>query len=259
MSFENKVAVVTGAASGIGYAISKMLIENGATVVGFDLNQELLQQREQELATEKDTAGKFIGVQVDVASEQSVQAGIELIVQKFKTLDFAFNVAGAARLSRIIDLKVEDWSFTIDICLRGMFICMKHEARIMNKDGAIVNITSLNSHVPLYGGSAYASAKAGAEMLTKNAAIEFMELGIRVNAILPGLVETPINKDLRDNPKLLAAYLERIPMRKAALPEDIAKPSLFLASDAASYITGASLLVDGGWAISGYPEMKDYI
>lgn len=253
MSFQNKIALVTGAASGIGYAISKMLVENGAVVVGFDLNQDLLRQREDEFK------GQFFGANVDVSSEESVKSGIDLVVQKFKSLDYAFNVAGAARLSKIIDLKVEDWDFTVDICLRGMFICMKHEAKIMDTGGAIVNITSLNSHVPLYGGSAYASAKAGAEMLTKNAALEFMELGIRVNAILPGLVETPINKDLRENEQLYSAYMDRIPMKKAAQPEDIAKSSLFLASDDAKYITGASLLVDGGWAITGYPEMKDYI
>ena len=110
----------------------------------------------------------------------------------------------------------------------------------------------------MHAGSAYVSAKAGVEALTKNGALEFAEHGIRVNAILPGLVQTPLPRRHFDNPDALAAFVERIPMGRPAQPEEIAAPALFLASDDASYVSGVSLLVDGAWAVSGYPDMRPF-
>jgi meso-butanediol dehydrogenase/(S,S)-butanediol dehydrogenase/diacetyl reductase len=110
----------------------------------------------------------------------------------------------------------------------------------------------------MHAGSAYATAKAGVEMLTKNAALEFAELGIRVNAVLPGLVETPLTRRHFDNPDALAAFISRIPQGRAAQPAEIAGPALFLASTDASYVSGSSLLVDGAWAVSGYPDMRPF-
>ena len=125
--------------------------------------------------------------------------------------------------------------------------------------GAIVNIASLNAEVPAHGFAAYTSAKAGAEMLSRNAALELAEQGVRVNAILPGLVETPLTKPFTENQAVMAAFLERIPVKRAARPEEIAEPALFLASDAASYVSGASLRVDGAWATTAYPDMRPWL
>ena len=125
--------------------------------------------------------------------------------------------------------------------------------------GAIVNISSLNAHVPLFGGSAYASGKAGVEMFTKNAALELGRNGIRVNAILPGLVATPLTARFIGNEALYQDYIQRIVLGRAASPEEIAAPTLFLASDEARYVTGTSLVVDGGWEITNYPDLSKYM
>jgi meso-butanediol dehydrogenase / (S,S)-butanediol dehydrogenase / diacetyl reductase len=137
---------------------------------------------------------------------------------------------------------------------------MKHEARQMlgRGVGAIVNIASLNAHVPMHAGAAYASAKAGVEMLTKNGALEFTGQGVRVNAVLPGLVETPLTRRHFENREAHATFMARIPAGRAAQPAEIAAPALFLASDEAGYVSGASLLVDGAWAVSGYPDMRPF-
>ncbi|WP_163971159.1 SDR family NAD(P)-dependent oxidoreductase [Oceanobacillus halotolerans] len=251
--FTNKVALVTGAASGIGYAITKQLINEGATVVGADLNEEGLRQLESQL---KD---KFIGVKADVTKEEDHEQLVSKTVGQFGKLDFAYNVAGASKAGVITDLSKEDWNFTVDLVLNGVFLGMKHQARQMKKQesgGAIVNVSSLNAHVPMYSGAAYTSAKAGVEMLTKNGALELARHNIRVNAILPGLVDTPLTEGFNSNAEIKEAFMERIPMNRAADPKEIAAPALFLASEEASYVNGASLLVDGAWAVSGYPDLS---
>ena len=252
--FANQVAVITGGASGIGLAIGRRLHAEGASVVAADLNLDRLQQIEAELG------GRFLGVRADVTQEADIEAMMETATQRFGAVHCAFNVAGASRPGYIVDLTEADWDFTVDLCLKGVFLAMKHEARQMigNGGGAIVNVASLNAHVPMHAGSAYVAAKAGVEMLTKNGALEFAADGIRVNAILPGLVQTPLTRRHFDNPDAHAAFVERIPLGRAAQPEEMAGPALFLASADASYVSGASLLVDGAWAVSGYPDMRPF-
>jgi len=250
--FAGKVAVVTGAASGIGLAITKRLLAEGARVVGSDLRRI------------DDLGAGFIGVEGDVTQEASAEQLVATAVERFGGLHAAFNVAGGARGGYIVDLAEADWDFTVDLCLKGVFLGMKHQARQMMRQGttirtgSIVNIASLNAHVPMHAGSAYVAAKAGVEMLSRNGALEFAEFGIRVNAILPGLVQTPLTRRHFDNPDALAAFEQRIPMGRPAQPEEIAAPALYLASDDASYVNGASLLVDGAWAVSGYPDMRPF-
>jgi meso-butanediol dehydrogenase/(S,S)-butanediol dehydrogenase/diacetyl reductase len=252
--FEDRVAVITGGASGIGLAIARRLHDEGARVVAADLNLDRLQQIEAELGE------RFVGVRADVTREADIAAMMERAVERFGAVHCAFNVAGASRPGYIVDLAEGDWDFTVDLCLKGVFLSMKHQARqmIRQRGGSIVNVASLNAHVPMHAGSAYAAAKAGVEMLTKNGALEFAADGIRVNAILPGLVQTPLTRRHFDNPEAHAAFVERIPMGRAAQPEEMAGPALFLASDDASYVSGASLLVDGAWAVSGYPDMRPF-
>ena len=246
--FAGKVAVVTGAASGIGLAIVTRLLAEGAKVVGSDV------QPLPDLGTD------FAGIEGDVTRESAAEALVGTAVDRFGSVDAAFNVAGGSRAGYIVDLAEDDWDFTVDLCLKGVFLGMKHQGRQMMRQGSgsIVNIASLNAHVPMHAGSAYVAAKAGVEMLSRNGALEMAEFGIRVNAILPGLVQTPLTRRHFGNPDALAAFERRIPMGRPAQPREIAAPALYLASDDATYVNGASLLVDGAWAVSGYPDMRPF-
>jgi meso-butanediol dehydrogenase/(S,S)-butanediol dehydrogenase/diacetyl reductase len=246
--FAGKVAVVTGAASGIGNAIAKRLLAEGAKVVGSDLQPI------------GDLGAGFVGIEADVTKEAAAEQLVATAVDRFGAIHAAFNVAGGSRAGYIVDLAETDWDFTVDLCLKSVFLGMKHQGRQMMRqgNGSIVNIASLNAHVPMHAGSAYVAAKAGVELLSRNGALEFAEFGIRVNAILPGLVQTRLTRRHFDNPDALAAFEQRIPMGRPAQPEEIAAPALYLASDDATYVNGASLLVDGAWAVSGYPDMRPF-
>lgn len=254
LRFADKTAIVTGAASGIGLAIARQLIAEGASVVGSDINADLLAHVAKELG------GRFTGLSGDVTKEASAEALVARAVEKGGRLDLAFNVAGGNRAGYIVDQSEADWDFVIDLCLKGVFLGMKHQARRMigGGGGAIVNIASLNAHVPMHAGAAYATAKAGVEMLTRNGALEWADRGIRVNAVLPGLVETPLTRPHFQDPARLEAFKARIPMGRPAQPAEIAGPALFLASAEASYVSGASLLVDGAWEVNGYPDMRPF-
>ncbi len=252
--FQDKSAIVTGAASGIGLAIVRGLLADGARVAGSDINADLLRDVGRELG------GHFVGLPADVTKEADAEALVGLAVKTNGCLDLAFNVAGGNRAGYIVDQSEADWDFVIDLCLKGVFLGMKHQARQMMRQtgGAIVNIASLNAHVPMHAGAAYSTAKAGVEMLTRNGALEWAERGIRVNAVLPGLVETPLTRPHFQDPARLDAFHARIPFRRAAQPSEIAVPALFLASGEASYVSGASLVVDGAWAVNGYPDMRPF-
>lgn len=254
-NFNGKIAIVTGGASGIGYAIVERLLSNGAKVAVADLNSDKLKEMEE---TYK---GSLIGCVTNVTKESDIEALVNKTVETFGGLDYAFNVAGASKLGAIVDQSEEDWDFTVDLCLKGVFLSVKHEARYMKEHGggAIVNVASLNAHVPMFYGAAYSSAKAGVEMLTKNAALELTQYNIRVNAVLPGLVATPLTSGLTNIEAINEAYMERIPMKRAADPAEMAGPALFLVSDDASYVNGASLLVDGAWAVTGYPDLSKFM
>ena len=163
----------------------------------------------------------FVGHVADVTREADLAAGVEAAVGTFGALDVAFNVAGVSRGAPIVDLDEETWDFTVDRVLKGVYLSTKHEARAMRatgRGGAIVNMSSLNAHVPMHTGAAYASAKAGVEMFTKNAALEMARDGIRVNAVLPGLIDTPLTQRRLVNKPLMDAWLERIPQGRPGRP-----------------------------------------
>ncbi|ANU26297.1 SDR family NAD(P)-dependent oxidoreductase [Planococcus versutus] len=254
-NFQGKVAIVTGGASGIGSAITHRLLEAGVKVAVADLNEAKLKEMEDA------NAGNLIGVVANVTKEADIEALVKKTVEAFGSLDFAFNVAGASKAGAITEQSEEDWDFTVDLCLKSVFLSVKHEAKYMKEHGggAIVNIASLNAHVPMFYGAAYSSAKAGVEMLTKNAALELAQHQIRVNAILPGLISTPLTSDLTKVEAINDAYMDRIPMRRAGEADEMAGPALFLVSEDASYVNGASLLVDGAWAVSGYPDLSKFM
>jgi len=250
--FAGRTAVVTGAASGIGEGIARRLIAEGANVVGLDVAAEPLAVLGAELGD------GFLSVPTDVTDEDAVAAAIAAGVDRYAGIDLAFNVAGASRYGPITDLSADDWDFTVDLVQKAVFLCVKHQARQLiaqGRGGAIVNVASLNAHIPMVGGSPYSTGKAGVEMFTKNAALELAPNDIRVNAVLPGLVDTPLVAPVMGFAPAKQMFLERIPMNRAATPDEIAGPCLYLASDDATYITGTSLMVDGGWEVSNYANL----
>ncbi|MGW0174904.1 SDR family NAD(P)-dependent oxidoreductase [Rhodococcus sp. NPDC003322] len=251
--FSGRTAVVTGAASGIGEAIASRLLAEGATVAGIDLATDRLERMAEEFGN------AFLPTPADVTVEAEVESALAAAASRFGRVDLAFNVAGASRVGAIVDLDEADWDFTVDLVQKGVFLCTKHEARHMRaggRGGAIVNVASLNAHVPMPAGSPYSTGKAGAEMFSKTAAVELAPDGIRVNVVLPGLVDTPLVAPVMAYEPAHEMFLERIPVARAATPEEIAGPCLYLASDDATYVTGASLVVDGGWELSNYPDLR---
>lgn len=252
----DKVALVTGGASGIGAAIVTRLLEAGAHVVSVDVDESGLERSKAEAGAQLRTAV------VNVTDSASVQRGIAGAVDELGRLDLVFNVAGAVWPGTILDGSDEDWNATVAVSLTGCYLVTKSSAAVMRdsgRGGAIVNVSSLNAHVPMFGGSSYAAAKAGVESFTKSAALELAAHNIRVNAVLPGLVATPMTAALLSVPDLERDYLQRIPQGRPADPDDIAGPCLYLASDDARYITGTSLVVDGGWEITNYPDLRPYV
>ena len=258
--FADKVAVITGGASGIGLAIARRLVAEGGSVVLADINPTTLAAATAELGA------AAVAVEVDVRIESQVAQMVDTALARFGRLDLGFNCAGLSVFGELAELAEADWNTVLDICLKGAWLSLKHEARAMRASGggggggggAIVNIASLNSHVPMYGGGAYACAKAGVEMLSRNAALELTADGIRVNTVSPGLTVTPLTTGLRSSPQLEAEFMRRIPMKRSGTPDEMAAAALFLASDDAGYVTGSNLVVDGGWETTGYPDLSPY-
>lgn len=251
--FQGKAGIVTGGASGIGLAIVRRLVGEGGRCVAADVNGEALDALSAEIGDAVEP------VVVDVRNQSEVAAMAERAIARFGQLDVAFNCAGLSVFGELVELAESDWDTVVDICLKGTFLSLKHEARAMGESGgAIVNIASLNSHVPMYGGGAYACAKAGVEMLSRNAALELAPLRIRVNTVSPGLTDTPLTAGVRDVPGVEQAFMARIPLARWGTPGDMAAAALFLASEDAGYISGANLFVDGGWETTAYPDLRPF-
>lgn len=250
--FENKVALITGGASGIGKCIAERFVAEGAKVVIADISADGLN------AMKKELGAACLAIKTDVTKEAEVEKAVAAAVSNFGHLDIIVTSAGVGGLSLIVDYTEEGWDTEIDVCLKGTLLCMKHAGRQMiaqGKGGCIINIASLNSQQPAEGMAAYCSAKAGVEMLTKVGAMEMGPHKIRVNAISPGLIATPLTVILTGTPSILENYLENIPLGRSGIPEDVAHAALFLASDEASWITAENLFVDGGTVTKRYPQL----
>lgn len=253
--YAGKVALVVGASSGIGLAIAERLLASGARVAVAGRRAEEL------MAFQTRSGGAAVAVPADITDADQVAQMVRRTVDAFGRLDVAFNVAANLRLGPIADLSEEDWDAVQAGVLRGAFVCLKHQAAQMIEQGtggAIVNITSVSAHIPGRGAAAYSSAKAGLEMLTRTAALELAEHSIRVNALSPGLVMTPFTQPMLSHPEILEAYKQRIPLERAADPYEMTGPALFLGSSEASYVTGATLVADGGWSQTGYPDLRSF-
>lgn len=244
MRFENKVAIVTGGASGIGETTVRAFAKEGAKVVIADFSP-----RGQELSDELNAGGfDALFVKTDVTREDEVKHMVSATVEKFGRVDILFANAGIAKDAPAHQLSVEDWQRTIDINLTGVFLCDKYVIEQMlaqDSGGAIVNCGSIHSHAGKAGVTAYSSAKGGVKLLSQTLGITYAKQGIRVNAVCPGYIDTPLiaGRDKAMNEHLISLH----PMGRLGKPEEVAKAVLFLASDDASFITGTSLLVDGGY------------
>jgi 3-oxoacyl-[acyl-carrier protein] reductase len=248
---DSKVAVITGGASGIGRRTAELFIELGALVVLGDRNESLL--RETSMALGQQVCGTAV---IDVTKESDLRRLVQSAVDRFGRLDIAVNSAGIGALAPLHEQPVKTWRAVLDVCLTGVFLSVKHEARQMlaqGGGGAIVNIASINARQPAEGMSAYCSAKAGVEMLTRVAGLELGPKGIRVNAVAPGFVHTPMTAAAR--PGVAQRFLDMIPMGRPGTPGDIAQAVEFLVGENASWVNGETLVVDGGEVSREYPRL----
>ncbi len=239
-----RVAVVTGGSRGIGLAIAEGLARHGATLV-------LAGRTEATLAAAAATIGQAAGVQAaDVASEPDVLALRDAVLARHGRIDVLVNNAGINPIFRGIErTSLADWQSIIDINLTGTFLCCKHigGAMVEQGRGSIINISSVAGHVGLLRSVPYCASKGGVEMLTRALALDWAKRGVRVNTLAPGWVDTDLTHGLLEHDVHGKRLLDHTPMGRFATGDDMVGAAVFLASDASGYMTGQSLLIDGGW------------
>ena len=252
--FQDRVALVTGGASGIGKGTARVFAREGAKVViSTDSN---IKGGEETVRLIKESGGEAFFVKCDVTKESEVAAMIDTCVQTYGRLDYAFNNAGVGPDGKrlpfvpIVDCSEDIWDRTIDVNLKGVFLCMKYEIKQMMKQkyGAIVSTSSTGAFKAVSGFAAYDASKAGLHGLTRVAALECSNYGIRVNVICPGPTGNTLLMDnlLASNPEIIGNIPNVVPMGRLGEPEEIAEAVIWLCSDAASFITGVAIPVDGG-------------
>jgi len=248
-NLKNKVALITGARQGMGKSHAIALAKQGAKVVVTDINQADCQKVVDEI---KKFNGEAIAFKLDVSNKSEVDSVVAEIVKKFGQLDILVNNAGIAQFKPFLELSEEDWGRTIDINLKGEFLCAQAAARVMKeqKRGVIVNIASVamgQQGVGMPNIAHYCASKGGIAAMTEALAVELAPFNIRVNAIAPGMIETPMIDVVKSDPKTLEAMLQRVPLKRVGRSEEVSELVVFLASDSSSYMTGAVVVIDGGW------------
>lgn len=244
-----KVALVTGGRRGMGAADARALAIQGAVVVITDIDEETCQPVAQEIVG---VGGKASCFKMDVSNAQEVNDVFDKVIETYGRLDILVNNAGVYEPKPFLEITEAEWNRTIDINLRGQFLCAQRAAKEMakNKWGRIINIASIASGQVGVGVSAsahYTASKGGVIGMTETLAIELGPLGINVNAIGPGAIDTPMISASEMPKEQLDAIVSRLPIKRLGTPEEIASAVVFLASEEASYVTGATLFVDGGW------------
>ncbi|MBY4572543.1 short-chain dehydrogenase [Gordonia paraffinivorans] len=237
-------AVVVGGASGIGLATVDALIEEGVDVVVADVNGEAAEK----VAAERGTVS---ALRLDVTDEDSVAAGFDAVGE----FDTMVNCAGLSDPGALTELELSAWRHTVDVCLTGTFLVIKHAGQRIADGGSITCIASLNGRQPGSGMGAYCASKAGVLMLVEVAALELAGRGVRVNAVSPGLVSTPLTEGIGMIPGLTDEYIENTPLGRSGEPSEIADTVVFLASDKARWITGSAFDVNGGAHLKRYPDV----
>mgnify|MGYP001605852156 FL=1 len=246
---KNKVALVTGARQGMGKSHALALAKQGAKVVVTDINQEECQLVVDEI---KSMGGEAAAFKMDVLNKADIDAVFDEVVKQFGRLDILVNNAGIYAPKAALELTEEDWDRTIDINLKGQFLCAQRAAKEMakNKWGRIINIASVASGgvgVGISGGAHYTASKGGVLGMTETLADEWASLGINVNAIGPGAIDTPMVAAAQIPEDAMKAMLAKVPLKRIGKPEEVSAMVVFLASEEASYVTGATFYVDGGW------------
>jgi 3-oxoacyl-[acyl-carrier protein] reductase len=243
LELTGKVALVTGAAQGIGKAVAMLLAQRGADIIISDVNLEKAEETSKEIAT---LGPRTMAIRANVAVVEEVEKMVQAIIERFGQIHILVNNAGIARDKLLLRMTEEDWDLVLDINLKGTFNCTKAVIRYMSKQryGKIVNITSVVGEMGNAGQANYSASKAGVIGFTKTIAREFASRGINVNAIAPGYIVTPMTEVLPERAK---EDLKRmIPMERLGQPEDVAQAALFLVSEASNYITGQIINVNGG-------------
>ncbi len=243
MNLKGKIALVTGAGRGIGKAIAQGLSDCGALVAVNDIDPQSA------ALTAGILSGDAKAYPADVADPDAVRQMIEAIVAQWGRLDILVNNAGIEPKAPILEMSIADWQRTLDVNLSAAFYTSQAAGRVMKAagNGVIINIASIAGHnIPLKDRASYVATKAGMIGFTRECAREFAAYGIRVNAVCPGVIETEMTSQLRQNPEQMARWLADIPQGRLGLPEDVMGLVLFLCSDGARYLTGQAINVDGG-------------
>jgi NAD(P)-dependent dehydrogenase (short-subunit alcohol dehydrogenase family) len=246
-SFAGKVAFVTGAANGIGRAAALAFAREGAGVVVADVSE---QGNRETARMVEEAGGRALAVRCDVSRAEDVKAALDKAVEAFGRLDCAFNNAGVEQpLTATVDLTEEEWDRIVGINLRGVFLCMRHEIPLMLRQGggAIVNTSSGAGVKGFAGQAAYCAAKHGIVGLSKAAALDYAKSNIRINAVCPGIIETPMmDRFSGGTPEGRARVIAQEPVGRMGRPEEIAAAVVWLCSDAAAFVVGHAMVVDGG-------------
>lgn len=252
---DSKIAIVTGAGSGIGRATAIVFAEEGADVICADINIESAEKVANEI---KEKGGKATAIYVDVSSEESVKQFADECKEKFSQIDVLFNNAGIDTAGgKLHEYDIELWDKIMDVDLRGTFLVSKYIIPLMlTSGGSIINCSSVSGIAADFNRSGYNAAKGGVANLTRTMAIDYARDGIRVNAIAPGTIDTPLIEQILGEEgakKFRAAYEWVDPMGRLGKPEEVAKVVLFLASNDSSYVTGESITIDGGHMAYTWP------
>ncbi|MFD1926819.1 SDR family NAD(P)-dependent oxidoreductase [Sporosarcina siberiensis] len=240
--FQDQVAFVTGGASGMGELMVEMFAAQGAKVIAADINEAALE--------EKWGKNEQVSiVKLNVTSDEDWQAAVEKTITELGKIDILVNNAGISTEKGINDITIEDWRRLSDINSFGPFLGMKHVSPHMEKvkKGSIVNISSYTALIGM-GLNPYSASKGAVRAISRAAAADFGKHGIRVNTVFPGIIETPMTKGLESSKDVVAGLIKMTPLQRLGQPVDVVNAVLFLASDEASYITGAELVIDGGYS-----------
>jgi NAD(P)-dependent dehydrogenase (short-subunit alcohol dehydrogenase family) len=249
MDLKEKVVIITGARRGMGRSHALVLAKAGAKVVVSDISEEDCQKVVKEI---EKNGGEALAVKCDVSKKEEVDGLVKKTIERFGKVDILVNNAGICQFRPFLELTEEDWDRTLDINLKGYFLCAQAAAKEMvkRKKGKIINIASIASGQVGIGFPAlahYSASKGGIIALTETLAVELAPYNIRVNAIAPGMIETPMIVPVKESPEQEKEVLKRIPLGRPGNPEEVSNLVLFLASDASSYITGSTVIIDGGW------------
>jgi L-rhamnose 1-dehydrogenase len=246
MRFKDKVVIITGAARGIGRAIALGFAQQGAHLAIADIRS---QQAEETVRLARQKGGSAFFTHTDVSKPEHVSNLIKTTLTKYGTIDVLVNDAGICPFRDFLDMPLETWDQVQDVNLRGVFLCSQAAARVMVErkiPGRIINISSISAYVGGAQQAHYCASKAGINMLTASMAISLGQYGITCNAVLPGPIETDVNKEDLADPEKREYFIRRTPLGRIGEPEDVVGPVLFFASEEAAWCTGSTLVVDGG-------------